>query len=220
MGKNIKNNKIDNDNIFPFSTCEIPNKTGIAQPYSVIINVISIFIILYFLPQTKNMYSFILIFTFFVFECAHIFAHSIHLSSYIQINIIHCLAYVINLFLLLTLYNYTHQAPTPFFSVILLIILFLDIYFFMFCPFIFYFTSSLILFFFILIYYYKYIPKSKQKDILIILLLGIFIMLLFYNEKINCNKMLDIVPNFSFHSFLEIAGTVVFYFICKLFSTF
>ena len=42
---------------FPFNTCEIPNKTGIAQPYSVFFNIVSCLIIIYFLTITKKNYS-------------------------------------------------------------------------------------------------------------------------------------------------------------------
>jgi hypothetical protein len=208
------------DFIFPFSTCEKPNKKGIAQPYSVIVNVVSIFIILYFLCQTKNWYSFFLIFSLFVFECVHTFSHVIHLPNYIQLNIIHSLAYVVNLCYLLAFYQFTHKAPSPFFLSLLAILLFFDIYAFLFLSFIFYFSSSLLIFFSILLYYYKYIPKDKQHYMLIILALGICIMLLFYNEKMNCGNMLKIIPNFPFHAVLELAGLFIFYFICKFFSTF
>ena len=197
----------EDDFIFPFSTCEKPNKTGIAQPYSVIINVISICIILYFLVQvkTKNIYSFLLILSLLAFECVHTFSHVIHLPNYIQINIIHCLAYIVNFCYLLAFYNYTHKAPSCLFATILVILLIFDIYSFLFLSFVFYFSSSLLIFFSILIYYYKYIPKDKQQYILIILGLGILIMLCFYNEKINCKKMLEMFPNFPFHAPLEIA---------------
>lgn len=215
-----KDNKKDDDFIFPFSTCEKPNKNGIAQPYSAIINVVSIFIIFYFLCQVKNIYVFFLIFSLLVFECVHMFSHVIHLPSYIQINIIHSLAYIVNFCYLLTFYNYTHKAPSLIFTTILVILLLFDIYSFLFLSFVFYFSSSLLIFFSILIYYYKYIPKNKQHYILIILLLGIFIMLLFYNEKTNCKKMLETFPNFPFHAPLELAGSFIFYFICKFFSTF
>lgn len=208
------------DFIFPFSTCEKPNKTGIAQPYSVIINVISIFIIFYFLCQSKNIYSFCLILSLLAFECVHTFSHVVHLPNYIQINIIHCLAYIVNICYLLAFYHYTNKAPSPFFITILAILFSFDIYSFLFLSFIFYFSSSLLIFFSILIYYYNYIPKNKRQYILIILALGIGIMLCFYNEKINCKKMLEIFPNFPFHAPLEIAGLLIFYFICKFFTSF
>lgn len=208
------------DFIFPFSTCEKPNKTGIAQPYSVFINVITIFIIIYFLFQVKNIYAFFLILSLLAFESVHTFSHIIHLPNYIQINIIHCLAYIVNFCYLLAFYNYTNKLPSPLFATILIILLLFDIYAFLFLSFVFYFTSSLLIFFSILIYYYKYIPKDKQHYILIILGLGILIMLCFYNEKMNCKKMLEIFPNFPFHAPLEIAGLFVFYYICKFFTAF
>jgi len=208
------------DFIFPFSTCEKPNKNGIAQPYSVVVNIVSIFIILYFLCQAKNIYTFFLIFSLLAFECLHTFSHVIHLSNYMQINIIHSLGYIVNFCYLLAFYNYTHKSPSPFFATILVILLLFDIYSFMFLSFIYYFSSSFIIFFTILIYYYKYIPKNKQNYIMVILSLGISIMLLFYNEKINCKKMLEVFPNFPFHIFLEIAGLFIFYFICKFFIEF
>jgi hypothetical protein len=208
------------DFIFPFSTCEKPNKTGIAQPYSVFINVITIFIIIFFLFQVKNIYAFFLILSLLAFESVHTFSHIIHLPNYIQINIIHCLAYIVNFCYLLAFYNYTNKLPSPLFATILIILLLFDIYAFLFLSFVFYFTSSLLIFFSILIYYYKYIPKDKQHYILIILGLGIFIMLCFYNEKMNCKKMLEIFPNFPFHAPLEIGGLLVFYYICKFFTAF
>lgn len=212
--------KENKDFIFPFSTCEKPNKTGIAQPYSVFINIITIFIIIYFLFQVKNIYAFFLILSLLAFESVHTFSHIIHLPNYIQINIIHCLAYIVNFCYLLAFYNYTNKLPSPLFTTLLIILLLFDIYAFLFLSFVFYFTSSLLIFFSILIYYYKYIPKDKQHYILIILGLGILIMLCFYNEKMNCKKMLEIFPNFPFHAPLEIAGLFVFYYICKFFTAF
>lgn len=212
--------KDKDDYIFPFSTCEKPNKSGIAQPYSVIINVISIFIIFYFLCQTKNIYTFCLIFALLMFESVHTFSHAVHLPNYMLLNIIHSLTYFVNLFYLLALYNYTHVAPTLLFICLLIILFLFDIYSFLFLPFIFYFSSSLFIFFSTFIFYYKYIPKSKQKYFFIILSLGISIMLLFYNEYFNCKKMLKIFPDFPFHIFIEIIGFFILYFICKLFSSF
>jgi hypothetical protein len=207
------------DFIFPFSTCEKPNKSGLAQPYSVFVNLLSIIIILYFLFKTKNIYSFLVILSLLAFECVHSFSHAIHLPSYIQNNITHFIAYSINIFFLLTLYNYTHKVPNILFCIFLIIVTIIDIYSFMNLSFIYYFSSSMIIFFSILIYYYRFIPKNKKKYILIIVLLGALIILLFYNEKVNCKKMLEMFPNIPFHAFLELNGTFIFYFICKFFSS-
>jgi len=208
----------ENDFIFPFSTCEKPNATGLAQPYSVVINVVSILIIFYFLFQMKNVFTFCLILSLLIFECVHTFSHAIHLPSYIQLNIIHSFAYIVNFLYLLTFYHYTKKAPSTWFILLLGVIVAFDIYAFMFLSFVYYFSSSLLIFFSIMIYYYNYIPKNKQNYILTILALGIFIMLLFFNEHVNCKNMLDVFPNFPFHSILEVAGLTIFYFICKFFS--
>jgi hypothetical protein len=53
----------------------------------------------------------------------------------------------------------------------------------------------------------------------IILFLGAMIILLFYNENYSCKQMLDFFPGFPFHALLEMVGSFVFYFLCKLFST-
>lgn len=215
---NIEKKKEKGDDfIFPFSTCETPKKEGIAQPYSVFINVLSIFVIFYFLFQTKNTYPFLLLLSLLTFECVHTFSHAIHLPSYIQINMIHSVAFIINIFYLLTLYHYTHQVPNTYFLIFLLCLFFFDVYSFMFLSFIYYFSSSMIIFFSILIYYYQYIPKNKQSYIITILLLGFSIMFIFYNEKYNCNNMLKMVPGFPFHALLELNGTFIFYFLCKFF---
>ena len=172
----------NNDYIFPFSTCEKPNTTRLAQPYSVVINGISILIILYFLFQMKNVFTFFLILSLLIFECLHTFSHAIHLPSYIQLNIIHFFAYIVNFLYLLTFYHYTKKAPSTWFILLLGVIVTFDIYAFLFLSFVYYFSSSLLIFFSIMIYYYKYIPKNKQNYILTILVLGIFIMLLFFNS--------------------------------------
>jgi len=215
--KNKENKEKDDDFLFPFSTCETPNKEGISQPYSVLANVLSILVIMYFLFQTKNIYPFLLLLSFLAFECVHAFSHTIHLPGYVQNNITHCIAYTVNVFYLLTLYNYTHHAPSIYFLIFLFGLIVIDVYFFMFLSFVFYVTSSMLIFLSIIIYYYPYIPKNKQSYIVTILLLGISIVFLLYNEKYNCKSMLRMFPGFPFHALLELNGTVIFYYLCKFF---
>lgn len=69
-----------NEYTFPFNTCEIPNKKGVAQPYSALFNLINCIIIFYFLLKTKNNYTFILLFSILCFELFHTFSHSIHIT--------------------------------------------------------------------------------------------------------------------------------------------
>jgi len=202
---------------FPFSTCEKPKK-GIAQPWSAAVNVLSIFIIIYFLFQVKHWSAFLFILSLLIFECIHTFSHVIHLSSYLQLNLINSLTYVINICYLFAFYNMTKKAASPLFLTYLAALACVDLYSFFFLSFVYYFTSALLMFFSILIYYYPYIPKENQNYILIILFLGLVTMALFYNEKMNCEKMLSFMPHFPFHALLELTGTFIFYFICKFFT--
>ena len=82
---------------FPFDTCEKPNKNGIAQPYSAFFNIINCVIIFYFLLKTKQIYTFILLFSILCFELFHVFSHINHIQGSIQINITHLLTYFMNL---------------------------------------------------------------------------------------------------------------------------
>lgn len=209
--------KEEDDFVFPFSTCETPKKDGVAQPYSVLANMLSIMVIMYFLFQTKNIFPFLLILSLLAFECMHTFSHIIHLPGYIQGIIVHFIAYIINLFYLLTLYYYTKHAPSISFLIFLVCLILIDIWFFTSFSFVYYFSSSIFIFFSILMYYYSYLPKNKQSYIIIILLLGLSIVGLFYNEIYNCKNMLSMFPGIPFHALLELNGTVIFYFLCKFF---
>lgn len=206
------------DYIFPFSTCEKSNKYGIAQPWSVAVNVLSIFVILYFLFQVKQWYSFLLILTLLIFESVHTFSHVIHLSSYLQLNLIHSLTYVINICYLFAFYNMTKKAASPLFLTYLAALACVDLYSFFFLSFIYYLTTALLMFFSILLYYYPYMPKESRHYILIIVSLGVTIMGLFYNEKMNCKTMLSFMPDFPFHVIIEVTGLFILYFICKFFT--
>lgn len=68
--------------IFPFTTCESIKTIGlIKQPYSAFINFINCIIIFNYLMKVRNIYQFLLIFSFLLFESFHTFSHMIHLSS-------------------------------------------------------------------------------------------------------------------------------------------
>jgi len=204
------------DYIFPFSTCEIPQE-GIAQPFSFFINIISIFIVLYFLFQTEKTYNFLFILSLLIFEMTHTFSHYIHLPNFIQVNMIHLTSYVINALYLLILYTYTQKSPSIYFLLFLFSFLCFDIYAFTFLPFIYYFSSSIIIFLSILSYYYRYFSKEKKNYLITIFIFMMCVMILIYNENINCKWMLSMFPGFPFHAILEIFGTIGFYYVCNFF---
>jgi hypothetical protein len=69
----------------------------------------------------------------------------------------------------------------------------------------------------VLFYYYPLLPKNIQNTIHIIFFLVTIIIILFLNEKYNCEKMMSIQPHFPYHIFIEIIGLVLFYIICSNF---
>ena len=206
-----------NEYTFPFNTCEKPNKNGIAQPYSALFNLINCVIILYFLLKTKQKYTFILLFSILCFELFHVFSHSIHISGSIQINITHLLSYCINFAFLFFFYNYVKKIPSISFIIFYIFLIFFDIYVFSNMNVVYYIFSQALLFLSVLFYYYSSLDKNIKYKINYIFLFVIFIIILFLNEKYNCEKMISIYPHFPYHILIEIIGIFLFYIICNTF---
>ena len=206
-----------NEYTFPFSTCEKPNKNGIAQPYSSLFNIINCIIIFYFLLQTKKNYIFILLLFILCFELFHVFSHTIHISGSIQINITHILSYCINFAFLLFFYNYIKIFPTIWFILFYILLILFDIYSFLNMDVVFYIFSQALLFLSVLFYYYPFLSQNIKYKINIIFLLVILIIILFLNEKYNCKKMMSFFPHFPYHVLIEVIGILLFYIICSTF---
>jgi len=202
---------------FPFDTCEKSNKTGVAQPYSALFNLINCLIILFFLLKTKKMYTFLLLFSLFCFEFFHMFSHIIHINGSIQINITHSLSYLMNIAFLYAFYRYTKKLPNYWFILYLIILVCLDTYSFLYLSIIYYLTTQSLIFISLLAYYFPLLPKFIKNRIYQIFFFIILIILLFLNEKYNCEKMLQIYPNFPYHIFIEIIGIIIFYIISSNF---
>lgn len=202
---------------FPFNTCEKTNKNGIAQPYSALFNLINCMIIFYFLLKTKNNSTFILLFSILCFEFFHLFSHIKHIKGSIQINVIHSMSYFMNFAFLNVFYSYTNKLPTNAFIFYLVALIGFDIYAVLNLSFIYYLLSQSAIFISLLLYYFSLLPKFIQRSIYqIIFFVGITI-LLFLNEKYNCEKMLNLYPHFPYHILIEIIGIVLFYIICSNF---
>jgi hypothetical protein len=202
---------------FPFSTCEKPNKIGIAQPYSSVLNLINCIIILYFLLKTKQSYTFILFFVILCFELFHVFSHSIHISGPIQINITHMLSYCINFAFLFFFYNYVKKTPSTWFIIFYACLILIDIYTFWNLNVVYYIFCQALLFSSVLLYYYPFLNKNIKANISIVFFLVTLIIILFLNEKYNCEKMMSVYPDFPYHSLIEIIGICLFYIICSTF---
>ena len=203
---------------FPYDTCEIPNKKGMAQPYSVIANIIIISVILYFLFHTKSIHSFLFILSLLVFEMMHSFSHMIHIPGNFQFKLIHSFAFIIILSLLNLLYHYTKVLPNILTFIICGIVICLDLFFIIQkYSFIYNVFAYITLFFIILYSYYSYLSKYIHTQFhYLFISTGIFA-LFSLNETMNCNQMLKIFPGFPFHIFVEISSFFPIYFICKSF---
>jgi hypothetical protein len=206
-----------NEYTFPFNTCEKTNKNGIAQPYSSLFNIINCLIIFYFLLKTKKIYTFILLFSILCFELFHVFSHMIHIQGSIQTNITHIITYFINIAFFYVFYSYTNKVPSNEFILYLFILVCFDIYSLFYLSIIFYIFSQAIIMISLLMYYLPLLPKLIQKSLYKIVFLISIIILLFLNEKYNCEKMMYIYPDFPYHIFIEIIGIVLFYIISSNF---
>jgi hypothetical protein len=206
-----------NEYTFPFNTCEKTNKNGIAQPYSALFNIINCIIIFYFLLKTKHNYTFILLFSILCFELFHVFSHVVHIQGSIQTNITHLLTYFINLAFFYVFYCYTNKLPSYVFVCYLIALICFDIYALFYLSIVFYIFSQAIIMISLLVYYFPLLPKFIQTSLYKIIFFVGVIILLFLNEKYNCEKMLKIYQYFPYHIFIEIIGIVLFYIICSHF---
>jgi len=199
---------------FPFNTCERTSDSGLAQPYSAIINVITCLIILYFLLKTDNPHSFLLMLSILIFEAFHAFSHMIHIAGSIQIIITHALAYCMNIAFFNLFYQTTLVFPSNHFLIYMICVVLLDIYSFFNFDFVYYLVTSSLIFISLIVYYYRFLPKFIQKSIWTIIAVVVVIIGLFFNESCNCANMLEYYPNFPYHIIIELIGMYLFYIIC------
>lgn len=196
---------------FPFDTCEKPNTSGIAQPYSVLVNLINCSIIFYYLIKTENNNSFLLLGSLLIFELFHTISHSIHIKGKFLYTITHAAAFLYNILLFNFLYNYTSKFPHKYYIVFLACIILFDIYALYNSSVIYFILTQFLLFASILYYYYPFLPTKIKNKIHWIGLSAVLIYLGFINEKINCKKMLKVYPNFPFHIIIELFSIIPVY---------
>lgn len=201
---------------FPFKTCETPDTDSwIAQPYSTVINLLNILIILFFLFQTKNTYTFFFLFSILLFEISHTASHVFHIDGSIQTTMVHSLTYVINATLLYALYRYSGIAPSLFLSFILVSLIIIDIYAFSFLSATFYILTQFVIFLSILFFYFTTLPTQTKSSVKWLVFLGVLIVCLVYNEIRNCDEMAKLYPDAPFHILVEIPGLFFFYLVCR-----
>ena len=208
-----------NDYTFPFDTCEAPKSKFFAQPYSVVVNICSTIMVLYFLCKTRTTHAFLLLLSLLAFDLSHTFSHFTHIKSKLQITLVHVLAYLLNFAFFYALYKHTNKAPTLPFLLLLLGILSFDVYAFFNLSLLFYIFTQILFFFSVFIYYYGALSSNMKQKLNVLLLFIGLVYLGFVNEAINCKKMLKYYPNFPFHAIIEVLILFAVYFFCQTFYT-
>jgi len=219
--------------VFPFSTCEIPQPHGIiAQPYSAMVNFMSVLIILYFLffslyssprkPKTSfkpffsSFFSALplrcVLISLLLFELWHTFSHVHHISNKkLQLNVIHSLAYLINLSYLWFFYHISQRRPGNWTCIFLFILVSLDVYAFFNLSLFFYFLTQIVMFSLIMYEYRSFLPKQYLPWMMCLV---VIIIILFVNEMWNCKTLLKRTP-FPYHALIETVGLVLIWMICR-----
>ncbi len=203
-----------NDFTFPFDTCETPKNKWFAQPWSVAVNCISVFMVLYFLTKTKTKHAFLVLFFLLLFDVSHTFSHFVHIPSKFQITIVHVLAYLINIAFLFALYKHTKKVPALPYLLFLAAVAIFDIYAFFHLSLLYYILTQLVIFFFILFYYYGALDNGMKKNIKMMFLFVGLLYLGFVNEAYHCKSMLARFPHFPFHAIVEMFALFAVYYFC------
>jgi len=208
------------DFTFPFNTCEIPKKDGIAQPHSIIINTLLCIIIFLFLLQSNNLYSRLFLFSILIFNIFHTFSHAIHISSIknIQFLLTHYSAVLSSFFLFCLLSNITKYTLKQYQIIGLLSLLIFDIIL------IYYGVSHLyniivflIILFSILTIFYKYLSNDMKKNIKYVIGFSFLAIFIDINEIISCQSLLQKYGNIPFHSITEIFISIPIILVCYSF---
>ena len=206
---------------FPFDTCEIPQKNWIQQPYSVIINLIIIFIILYYISKTKTWSQFGILFSILLFELSHTFSHFIHIPGRMEFLVTHGLSFIVLASIFIIFITKTKRYPPDIILSIIAILVVLDAWvIYQKMAFILNILTLITIFFLGLGFYYFYLPADKKKLIFYLGLASLLFLVIEINETFHCQQMLAWFPGFPFHILVELSGILPVYFICRLFYDF
>jgi len=196
---------------FPFSTCESPQETGVAQPFSAFVNAVNCLVILSFLLRTRKPAPFWLLAAILVFEVVHVVSHMVHVAGTVQVTVTHVLAYGIN-FALLFLFGKPRRGA----AFLYVALIGLDLYAFFRLNVVYSIVSQALLFVAVLIYNYPQMSRAVQRAFRLMGGYIAIILVLFANEKVSCKAMLAAFP-LPYHAVIELVGIGFFYTVCQTF---
>lgn len=195
---------------FPFNTCEVRGEI-VDQPYSASINVLSCIILLYLLSQAKHIEIQFFILSLFIFQAYHAYSHMFwneNEYSLQHVYIIHATSYII-IIALITAISFI-SGEIPYIPIIFAAIL-LDIFIlYNYIGTVYNAISGINMWVIILItgLWNVKLPEIVKQLLPILLMLFGVIIVLFFNEKYNCDSMMNAYP-FPYHTAIEICGLII-----------
>ena len=195
---------------FPFNTCEIRGNV-VDQPYSASINILSCIILLYLLLQAKHIEIRFFILSLLIFQAYHAYSHmfwSENEESLIHVYIIHSITYII-IFALITAISFI-SGELPNIPIIFTVIL-LDMFIlYNYIGTVYNAISGINIWVVVLItgLWNVKLPAIVKQLLPILLILFGVVILLFFNEKYNCQAMMEAYP-FPYHTAIEIVGLII-----------
>ena len=195
---------------FPFNTCEVRGEI-VDQPYSASINILSCIILLYLLLQAKHIEIQFFIISLLLFQAYHAYSHMYwndNEYSLEHVYIIHSITYII-IIALITAISFI-SGNLPYIPVILVAIL-LDIYIlYNYIGTVYNAISGINIWVIVLItgLWNVKLPIVVKRLLPVLLILFAVIIALFFNEKYNCDAMMNTYV-FPYHIAIEIFGLVI-----------
>ena len=195
---------------FPFNTCEVRGEF-VDQPYSASINILSCIILLYLVSLAKHIEIQFFILSLFIFQAYHAYSHMFWNEDEHSLEhtyIIHASSYLI-IIALITALSFISGKP-PNIPIIFAAIL-LDFYIFLnYIGTIYNAISGINIWVIVLLTGLWNVKLSTVvKSLLPILLLLFAVVIgLIFNERYNCDAMMNAYP-FPYHIAIEICGLVI-----------
>jgi hypothetical protein len=195
---------------FPFNTCEARGDI-VDQPYSASINILSCVILLYLLSQAKHLEIQFFILSLFIFQAYHAYSHmfwSENENSLEHVYTIHAITYII-IIALITAIAFISGKP-PNIPIILSVILLDFFILYNYIGTVYNAISGINIWVVVLItgLWNVRLPDVVKRLLPMLLILFAVIIALFFNEKYNCDAMMNAYP-FPYHTAIEICGLVI-----------
>lgn len=201
---------LQNPKPFPFNTCEVRGDV-VDQPYSASINILSCIILLYLLSMSKYIEIQFFILSLLIFQAYHAYSHmfwSKNEESLIHVYIIHSITYII-IIALITAISFISGKP-PNIPIIFAVIM-LDMFIlYNYIGTVYNAISGINIWIVVLItgLWNVKLPAIVRQLLPILLILFGVVIILFFNEKYNCQAMMDAYP-FPYHTAIEIVGLII-----------